>query len=488
MSGRVIFVSVAVLSIAMIVGVGIWSSQAEYVPLATNLSPSEAAELKSKLDAEGITNQLNYSGSAVLVSKNDYSKARLVSGDTNNLWGDDPVDESSFFPDAPGAALRNKTRLEQSLSRSITALAAVSQCRVHISMAEPTPFVREKKPTKASVVVKLSNRAADDPTASIVAIVTGGAHGLEAENLTITNHMGVVMYSGSSSIRNELTRQLAFRRNIETDLAAHAERMLTHALGEGKVFVRVTADLDFTVLQRVETIYDTENKAKTYEKVETTDSTDAPKAAGGTGGTSENLNPTDTTNLLVKGGSSTKETIETKYELANTIDRLERFGGEIKRLTIAAMIDTEAVASSGETVSNEVIEDIIKNAVGFDETRSDSIKVMATKLKTPEVVEEAPAGWFDDTQTIIDLAKSASLGVAAVISLTVLMLIIRRLQPVGGSIDEDVEATAARARMVAEIAAHAKANPEAVKAIVTAWWNAEQEEQAADEETTSQAA
>ncbi|MCR9119174.1 MAG: hypothetical protein NXI22_19755, partial [bacterium] len=133
-SGRVVFVSVAVLSVAMMVGVGIWSSQPEYVPLATNLSPSEAAEMKSKLDAEGISNKLNYSGSALLVAQNQYSDARLIVGDIGPMF-DEPEEASGMMWDPSEAPVQRRKRLEQSLARSISQMKSIDFARVHISMA-----------------------------------------------------------------------------------------------------------------------------------------------------------------------------------------------------------------------------------------------------------------------------------------------------------------------------------------------------------------
>ena len=69
---------VEVSCLSVIVGVGVWSAQPEYVLLATDLSPKDAAEIKSKLDAEGVSNKLNYSGSAVLVPKQDFSRASTI--------------------------------------------------------------------------------------------------------------------------------------------------------------------------------------------------------------------------------------------------------------------------------------------------------------------------------------------------------------------------------------------------------------------------
>ena len=74
-------VGTVVLCVAAIVGVGIWSARPQYVPIASDLGPSVAAEIVSKLDAEGISNRLNFSGSTVSVPQSQWNKARLVLGE-----------------------------------------------------------------------------------------------------------------------------------------------------------------------------------------------------------------------------------------------------------------------------------------------------------------------------------------------------------------------------------------------------------------------
>ncbi len=82
--GRIVFGAAAALVTTLVIGVGIWSSQPQYVPLADRLAPSEAAEIISRLSAEGIENKMNFSGSTVLVPKNKWNQAHALWPET--LW------------------------------------------------------------------------------------------------------------------------------------------------------------------------------------------------------------------------------------------------------------------------------------------------------------------------------------------------------------------------------------------------------------------
>ena len=76
------FIAVSVAAILAIGTVGWWSSRPQYIPLATGLAPSEAADIVSNLEAAGIAHDMNFSGSTVLVPKQRFNDARGAAGDS----------------------------------------------------------------------------------------------------------------------------------------------------------------------------------------------------------------------------------------------------------------------------------------------------------------------------------------------------------------------------------------------------------------------
>lgn len=472
-AGRIVFVVTSLVCLALIIGVGIWSSQPEYVPLATNLSPGEAAEIKSKLDADGIGNELNYSGSAVLVAKGDFSRARLAVGDQLNPLvepGDDQ--EDSIWSDPSTKQQRARRRLQQSLAHSIMQLSSVESARVHISQGDESPFAREQLPPKASVLLKLKRSGLiEDPAPSVVAIVVGGVEGLDPSNVRITDHLGRVLHDGSSKYSGELKGQLEYRQKLELERAARAEQMLAHALGSGKAVVRVTAEVDFTDLQRIEKVYDPEGKVKRTEKIETSDKTGGAQVGFGAAGAATNVTANAPAGQVAPLKDRT-ENIETNYELNETVDTVNKPGGEIKRLTVAAMVDLSGMDADQIADAQTKIEGIIKTAVGFDELRNDKIEVMVTKLALPSTPEEDPltAVTWDRYNNI---ARNASLGIAALISLVLGLLLLRKMRPVPVTAD-DPEANAARARAYAEIVSISREDPETMARVILNWLGEDQ--------------
>ena len=87
--------------VLLVLGTLYWATRAEYVVLASQLTPQRAAEIVGVLETAQIESRLNFSGSAVSVATSNVSKARLALKD---IW--DPVTEegsssSGVFPGSP---------------------------------------------------------------------------------------------------------------------------------------------------------------------------------------------------------------------------------------------------------------------------------------------------------------------------------------------------------------------------------------------------
>src|SRR5687768_3970097 len=86
-----LFGAALLMGAAAVVGVGVWSARSEYVLLANQLGPTQAAELISRLQAAGIDYELNLTSSEIKVPKQAYGMARNAAGDLL-----EPLSEESF--------------------------------------------------------------------------------------------------------------------------------------------------------------------------------------------------------------------------------------------------------------------------------------------------------------------------------------------------------------------------------------------------------
>ena len=475
MPARIGILAASALVLAVFIGVGFWSSRPQYVPLAVNLAPAEAAEIVSKLDGQGIANKLNFAGSAVLVPKSQWNRARLVAGDLIGPAAAQVEDLGSSLLSDPDLNHFKMVRYqEKRLARTIEQMRAVERATVHISQAENTPFISERQPASASVVLQLRRGAtfSHEQAAAIVAMMANSVEGLEPDQVTVMDTSGRVFSSQFSASDADIASQYEYRQRLQADLAAKAEMMLDRLLGPGRSVVRVAADVDFTQTERIQTTYDPDAKVKRMERIRTTSRTATAAAPpAGPAGTASNLGAGGLGNKKLPTLEK-EEDIETEYENAKTVDTIKEAFGTIKRLTVAAIVELPETedqnGAATPVVTKEDVERILKQAVGFDPTRSDQIEVLISKLAAPTAAP-APALASPVWDTVNQLLRNASLGLAAIVALVVSLMILRKMKPVEITPPATGMLTIEQAQRIADLSQQAAADPEAISKVVRAW-------------------
>lgn len=464
-SQRVTISAAIVLSLVTVVGVGIWSTRAEMVQLAGRLSPEEAAEVVSQLDAAGIEYELSYSGSTISVAKSELNRARLAARETiGNSSGSTEL-EDSLWADPNVQNLRMQRQLEERMAASVARFKAVKEAVVHISMPEPTPFVRDRSPTTASVIVDLvpGRVFGQQDAEAVISLVSHGVEGLSPTDVTLMDSSGRLLNS-SQGLGADVGGQLEYVRTLESHLAAKAETLLAKMLGPGRGIVRVTADVDFTQSERMETTYDPDSKVKLSETIKSESHTGPSRGSGGPAGTPSNVGRTS----ALGGSAVTTKVEENTTEFANTEirDTVKETPGKIKRLTVAAIVDlTPEEGADGPAITTSDVESLIKQAVGFDSQRSDEINVVASRLAgVSELIEPVVPVW----EKYAPLIRQLSLGLAAVLMFVMGLLIVRRLRPVTLPSSES-ESTDESVRRLAELTIRARENPELVATVLEHW-------------------
>lgn len=274
---RISVLAVGLLSIALIVGVAWWSMQPLYIPLATNLNPQKAGEIRSLLDENGIANKMNFSGSGILVDQSKWNEAnQLVSHmiDPGQMESD-PMAES-IITDPSTKDHRLIRDLEMRLEKTIGQLKPVESARVHLGIPKAQPFIRDRRNKTASVTIKMRPGVplSRKLSSGVVSLVANSVEGLDPANVNLLDTEGNT-YLFDESTSGGVSAQLEDRRQIEREKAEKAESMLASILGLGRAVVRVTADIDFTKIEKSETTYDPSGKVPRKEIIESTKGTAA---------------------------------------------------------------------------------------------------------------------------------------------------------------------------------------------------------------------
>ncbi len=492
---RVGFSAAAVACVSAIVGTMIWAAQPDYVVIAGQLTPQRSTEIAGILDTEQIRYSLNFSGSAVSVPSSDVAKARMALASILSPENEADVPAAGLFPGSPGEEEdRRRAGLEKQIERAIKQIRGIVSATVKVSRPNPSPFVTDQSPVTAAVVIE--PRAGDIISAStansIIAVVAGSVPGLTTDNIVMTDTNGR-QFGGGAGMESELAYQLNYRQQKEAYFVQRIESHLNRIRGV-QASVVVAAEIDFNQRTTTNSKIDSESKVKLTSRLNSV-VTKGPKIApaGGVGGvTGEASNtpagpkmPDDNT------GSSTSEDIDETFAYPESQETITFTGGDIVRLSVSAVVDltnaTEAASDNPEntgtatppaaTLTKDDIENLIKSAVGFSQTRDDQIEVILAALEPFETTEPAtPSFVWEKWQPLL---QSVSLGLAAMLAFLIGMMLMKRMKPIVIPEATGRGVSLADARRLATISAQAKAHPEVVASILTAWLN-EQEANAAD--------
>ncbi|GIW82460.1 MAG: flagellar M-ring protein [Gemmatales bacterium] len=428
----------SLLVVGLLVAVGYWSLRPEYKVLFSGLSPEDAGAITSNLESRNTPFRVTNNGSTILVPAELVGQLRVelaaqgLPGQTGK--GFELFDETSLGTTPFTQHVNYVRALQAELARTIMQLKPVQYARVLIARSEPSPFIRERKPTTASVVVRLQPGATLDRSmvAGIVALVSRAVEGLAPENVTVVDADGRVLSAPPTPESGVMQTQLDFQRGLESYLSAKAEEMLSQVLGPGKAIVQVAADINFQKLRERRETFNPEQRAVTSEKitnVKTQNQATPPQGVAGTGSNVPGRSLSSVSALPGFAGSSSsqEETIETDYAVSKVTQEFENRFGKIERLTVAAMVDL----SEAENLTLADVQAIIERAVGYKTSR-DEIKVSNVKLKKQALL---PAEDDEEYQRIqfwqrtVAVLRNVSLGLAALTALILGVMLLRRLRP-----------------------------------------------------------
>lgn len=258
--------------------------------------------------------------------------------------------------------------LQGELARTINSLEEIEQCRVHLALPKDSLFVEEQKKATASVTLKLKGgrtlRA--DQVEGIGHLVASSVEGLNPADVMVVDSKGNILsrVQDESRLGKMTASQVEYQNNVEKDMGNRIQTMLEKVVGQGKAVVRVAADLDFSVMEKTEEIYDPESPVIRSTQKQTEKST-PPAGATNAKSAEEKLD----------------EVIN--YEINKTVNKTVMPVGEIQKLSIAVLVDGSYVKDKkGEEVYQprekkelDSIEDLVRKSAGINATRGDQVVV-----------------------------------------------------------------------------------------------------------------
>jgi len=400
-------------------------NEPDYNVLYTNLAPEDASKIVEELGAGKIPYKLENNGQTIRVPEEYVYKTRLSMASkglpNSGIVGYEIFDQTSMGMSEFQQKLNYKRALEGELARTIMQQDGVDGARVQIVIPQKTVFKDEEKEPTASVVLKLKP-SFNVNNASIVAIanlVSSSVEGLKPNKVTILDTKGRLLSKefDETPLSFSSSKQYEIKRSIEDYLAQKAQTILDNVLGYGNSLVQVTADLDFNQVEKTMELYDPESQVAVSEQT-----------------IKSNANATD-------AGDQTGQETEnstTNYEISKTIQKVIESAGNIKRLSVAAVINgTKKTTTEGETVtqtyeprSNEQmlkLEDIIKKSIGIDEKRNDQVSIVNVQFE-PAFEEDMHQDNSSPFGNVDDISKLALIFIAVGASMFLIRNLMKRLK------------------------------------------------------------
>jgi flagellar M-ring protein FliF len=407
----------AMIAIAVAAGLAafLWSQQPAYTPLYTGLDDKATAEATDLLRSAGIAFKLNPATGAISVPEANLHDARLKlagSGLTDSgrlgfeMMEKDPgFGVSQFVENA-----RYQHALETELARTISSLRPVRDARVHLAIPKPSAFTRQREVSSASVVLEMRGGQSleRNQVDAIVHLVATSIPELAPERVTVVDQSGrMLSIADPNSEAAQNAVQFEQVRRQENSYSQRIRELLEPMTGPGRVNPEVSVDMDFSVVEEARELYNGEPAKLRSEQV----SENSSNATGPQGVPGAASNTPAGGNAAAAAGNA-QQTAATptessknatrNYELDRTLQHTRQPAGRIRRVSVAVLVDhVPRVGSNGKLSEQPLsaaeltrIESLVKQAVGFDSERGDTVSVMnAPFVRTPTTPIEAPHWW-----------------------------------------------------------------------------------------------
>ncbi|MDE7169940.1 MAG: flagellar M-ring protein FliF [Mucispirillum sp.] len=342
---RVSIIAATVAVIASVTVLLVWANKPAYKTLYTDMAQDDIQQVSDQLRKDSVPFRVN--GNTVEVPQENVYSARMMLAEQGlpktKSTGFELFDKSSFGKTEFMQNVDYQRALQGELSNTIAAMDKVVEARVHLTVPKERLFVSEEELAKASVALKLAPNAVltEDEIRSISHLVSAAVKGLTPQNIQIVDTAGNLL-SDFMTEANEPYRltqnQISYERDQEKYLEDRLKNALLVMLGPDNPFiVKVSVEMDFSQREIVSEKFGETPVVRSQRTLEI-NSRQTGKGPQGIPGVESNLAEPD---ILVDGiVSEYSKTDETQnFEIDKTVTRENKVGGEIKRLTVAVVVD-----------------------------------------------------------------------------------------------------------------------------------------------------
>jgi len=458
--GRKIMLALGVAAVVAVMGaVWMWGQQPDYRVLFSNFSDRDGGAIVAELEKMGVPYKYAEGGAAVLVPADRVHDARLKLASQGlpkggnvgfELMENQKLGASQFVE-----RVNFQRALEGELARSIESVASVQAARVHLAMPKDSVFVTEQKQPTASVLLNLHPGRMLDPqqVSAIVHLVASSVPELPIKNVTVVDQNGILLSdTGKAASANGMDpSQIKYVQQLQQSVVRRIESIITPIVGPNNVRAEATADVDFSRSEQAVESYKPNQTpdAMAIRSQQTSESLNGSANPGGVPGALTNQPPAPATAPITApaqnaaGPAAAESTTNTRkdatvnYEVDKTIQYVQQGSGGLKRLSVAVVVNYKKTTGKDGKVSmiplteaeKTQINTLVKEAMGFNAERGDSVNVVNTPFASVEREELPPPPIWKNPEyaDYLDMARTA--GKYLVMALVLMILYLRVMKP-----------------------------------------------------------
>ena len=412
--------------------------------LFSSLPEHEKSRVIDVLRSNGIDVSIDSTTGEILVPSPEYYEAKMklaAEGLPSSIpQGYDILEKIPMGTSRSVEFMKMKQTQEIELARSINEISYILGARVHLAIPERSVFVRNSASPTASVFVKLADGRVlnREQVRSIVHIVSSSIPNMSSDNVTVVDQYGKLLSKPENDPNIALTeKQLNHRIKIESLYRERILSLVSPIVGAGNITAEVNVEMDFTNTQTTEETFDPESIAPRSEQNSLDESTDRP--ARGIPGAVANQAPLAADLQIdtpVEGepaefkqrSSSNVKNYEVSKKLSTTVGQI----GKIRRVKTAVLVKNKAVESPEGIVSEPISEEdkekissLVKEAVGFNGDRGDSIVV--TSGDFIEEMDLISTKWYEESWFQNLIGQISTVLILAIITFGALKPLLNRI-------------------------------------------------------------
>jgi flagellar M-ring protein FliF len=442
--------------VAILAALTMWSSRPDYKVLYANLSDKDGGAIITQLSQMNVPYKHADGGAAILVPASRVHDVRLKLASAGlpkgSTVGFELMDNARFGITQFQERLTFQRGLEGELTRSIEALAAVSNARVHLALPNQNGFFREQQKPSASVLVQMHpGRSLDRAQiAGIVHLVSSSVPDLSPKAVSIVDQNGSLLTESPDAKTQGLdANQLQYVAQIESTLTRRITDILEPVVGRDNLRAQVTAEVDFSQSESTSEQFrpNQGNEPAAVRSMQSLESSQADAATPtGVPGAATNQPPVpaqapingpaqalQAANGAGTGNTQMRREAVTNYEIDKTVRVTRNATGTVKRLSAAVVVNHRSQTDArGRTTQVPLSEEelnklttLVRESMGFSTDRGDSLQVINAPFQAPkiEAPEDVPL-WKQPE--MVDLVRQFAIpGALTLVAVLLILAVVR---------------------------------------------------------------